>query len=58
MHKRNVWVAAIRRRAVNADTKEQREQNEVSEPHLTTKRTGWIGGFGSACGFAIEWLCF
>ena len=33
----SVWVVPIRQQTVNAGHKEQREQNERSEPHLKTK---------------------
>lgn len=52
----SVWVAAIWQQTVNAQAKGQREQNERSEPHLKTKRFGWIDGLGSAFTFAIERL--
>jgi hypothetical protein len=52
----SVWVAAIRQQMVNAEAKEQREQNEGPKAHLKTKRFGWIGGLGSTLTFAIEWF--
>ena len=45
------WVAAIQQQTVSAEAE---EQNEGSEPHLKTKRSGWIGGLGSTFTFALE----
>ena len=40
----------------NAETQGAGEQKDGFEPHLKTKYLGWIGGLGSTCRFAIQWI--
>ncbi len=57
IHSAIFGLPQIRQRTVYAKAAKAKEQNEGSEPHLKTKPSGWIGGFGSTSNFTVEEPC-